>query len=84
MQTHFLKVAQSFSIGGQIATPGQVVEVDHFEALDLLNRGFAVPATEDDGVVTGDGSGVILDPIPEPASEPQAEAAPEPAEAGKK
>lgn len=43
-----LKVTSAFTIGGDIARPGELVEVTVSEAKDLLQRGKAVLAVEAD------------------------------------
>ncbi len=44
----FLKVTSAFLVAGEIAKVGEIVEVSHGEAKDLLQRGKAVLATADD------------------------------------
>lgn len=79
-----LKVTSAFLVGGEIARPGELVEVSTSEAKDLLSRGKAVPATEDDGqksaakvgVTAGaskdedEGAGEESKPASKPASKP--------------
>ena len=48
MRDVFLKVSSSFLVGGEIAKPGDVVNVPEAEAKDLLHRGKATLATADD------------------------------------
>lgn len=48
MNSVHLKVTSAFWIGGEIAKPGEVVEVTTAEAKDLLQRGKAVLANADD------------------------------------
>ncbi len=47
----FLKVSSAFLVAGEIAKVGEIVEVSHGEAKDLLQRGKAVLATADDAPV---------------------------------
>lgn len=47
----FLKVSSAFLCGGSIAKKGEIVEVSNAEAKDLLARGKAVVATDDDAPV---------------------------------
>ena len=69
-QNVYLVVTSAFVLAGEIAKPGELVEVSDSEARDLLNRGKARPATEEDGV-----------PVPqtveaEPEKEPEQEEEP--------
>ena len=43
-----LKVTSAFLVGGEVATPGEIVEVTVSEAKDLLQRGKAVLAVAED------------------------------------
>ena len=43
-----VKVTSAFMVGGEIARPGEIVEVTNSEAKDLLHRGMAVLATAED------------------------------------
>ena len=48
MEMVAVKVTSAFMVGGEIARPGEIVEVTNSEAKDLLHRGMAVLATEED------------------------------------
>lgn len=48
MSSQYLKVVSAFAIDGEICRRGEIVEVSDHEAKDLLGRGKAVLATEDD------------------------------------
>lgn len=48
MEMVAIKVTSAFMVGGEIARPGEIVEVTNAEAKDLLHRGMAVLATADD------------------------------------
>ncbi len=67
----FLVVTSAFVLAGDIAKPGEIVEVSDSEARDFLRRGMARVATEADGVPNAE-------PEPEAEAEAEAEAEPEP------
>ena len=48
MEMVAVKVTSAFMVGGEIARPGEIVEVTNSEAKDLLHRGMAVLATAED------------------------------------
>lgn len=49
-ETVFLVVTSAFVLAGDIAKPGELVEVTDAEARNLLGRGMARPATAEDGI----------------------------------
>lgn len=50
MKSYILKLTSAVAIDGQIARAGSLVELDEATAKNLLHRGKAVLATEEDGV----------------------------------
>ncbi|MBF9235583.1 hypothetical protein [Microvirga alba] len=79
-----LKVTSAMIVGGQIAKPGEMIEVTHAEAKDMLHRGKAVLATATDAPEPVEKQ---PEPQPEPAAEQPGEpeaAAEQPAEAPKR
>lgn len=64
MEMITIKVTSSFMVGGEIAKPGEIVEVTNAEAKDLLHRGMAELATADDEVLP-----VVTEEAPADANE---------------
>lgn len=54
MKTIWLKVTSAIVVGGEIAAPGELVEVTESEAKNLLHRGKAELATAEDLPVAED------------------------------
>lgn len=70
-KTFFLKLTHCLAIAGEVCNPGTIVEVLEHEAKDLLGRGKAALATEDD-VKNADagGEGATQQPPAQPAGVP--------------
>lgn len=49
MKTFSLKLTGAIALGGELKRPGEVVDVAEDVAKNLLHRGKAVPASDDDG-----------------------------------
>ena len=83
-QNVFLIVTSAFVLAGDIAKPGELVEVSDSEARDFLRRGMARVATEEDGVPNEPESEPEPEAEPEPEPEPESEPEPEADAAPKK
>lgn len=87
MKTVILKLTSAIVVAGQVIRPGNLVEVTESEARDLLHRGKATVATQEDAdaaepAAVTDADDAPLNPAVEAANEavaPKGDAEPAPA-----
>lgn len=89
MKTIWLKVTSAIVVGGDIAKPGELVEVTQTEAKNLLHRGKAelataedLPVAEDQALLQDDEPVVPVE-VPAVVAEPVEVKAQKPAKKGK-
>lgn len=76
-QNVYLVVTSAFVLAGDIAKNGELVEVSDSEARDLLRRGLARVATEEDGLPSAQEQEQAAEREPEQEPEPEPDAEPE-------